>query len=55
MGTSMKVSLKTINRVLIQSAILLLGMHPENTIIWKVMHPSAHNSTIYSSQDMKAT
>ena len=37
------------------SAIPLLGIYSEKTIIQKDMLPSVHSSTIYNSQDMEAT
>ena len=37
------------------SAIPLLGIHPDKTIIKKDMLPNVHGSTIYNSQDMEAT
>ena len=38
-------------------AIPLLGIHPEKTKanLKRHMHPNVHSSTIYNSQDMKAT
>ena len=32
-----------------------LGMYPEKTNSKRYMHPNAHSSTIYNSQDMEAT
>ena len=36
-------------------AIPLLGIHPEKTIIQRVMHQNIHCSSIYNSQYMEAT
>ena len=36
-------------------AIPLLGIHPENAIIQRVMYYNVHCSTIYNSQDIEAT
>ena len=37
-------------------AILLLGIHPEKTILQRHrMHPSVHCCTIYNNQDMETT
>ena len=36
-------------------AILLLGIHTEETRIERHMYPSVHRSTVYHSQDMEAT
>ena len=32
-----------------------LGIYPEKTVIRRYIHPSIHSSTVYNSQDMKAT
>ena len=37
------------------SAIPLLGIYPEKTIIQRVMYHNVHCSSIYNSQDMEAT
>ena len=37
------------------TAILLLGIYPEKTIIQKDTYPSVHCSTIYNSQDTETT
>ena len=46
---------KTENRVSYDPAIPLLGIYPEKTNLKRYMHPYAHSSTTYNSQDLETT
>ena len=55
-GNSTEVPQKTKNRIIIQSSNPTLGhLYGENHHSKRYMYPSVHCSTIYNSQDMKAT
>ena len=56
MENSMEVPQKTKNRVVIRSSNPTPGhISRQNSNLERYTHPSVHYSTIYNSQDMKAT